>query len=83
VDGAGGKDRVRGDDGDDRVRGGVGDDRVVGDAGTDRIFGGAGNDVVDARDGEPDRVDCGPGRDLARLDRRDRLVRGCERLRTF
>src|SRR5215213_7844843 len=83
VDGGAGNDRVRGDDGDDTVRGGPGNDRVVGDAGIDRLFGGAGDDVVDARDGEPDRVDCGPGRDFARLDRFDRIVRGCERSRSI
>ena len=38
---------------------------------------GAGPDLLRARDGEPDRVDCGPGRDRARVDDRDR-VRRCE-----
>jgi Ca2+-binding RTX toxin-like protein len=41
------------------------------------LDGGAGNDRISARDGERDRVRCGPGRDTAIVDRGDR-VKGCE-----
>lgn len=46
---------------------------------TDRISAGRGNDRINARDGRGrrDRVDCGPGRDIAYLDSDDRAVR-CE-----
>ena len=81
--GLAGDDIFEGQSGDDCLVMADGNDRVVGDAGTDRLFGGAGDDLVDARDGEPDRVDCGPGRDFARLDRFDRIVSGCERSRVI
>ena len=42
---------------------------------------GAGNDVVRASaDGRGDRIDCGPGRDTAYVDRGDRTT-GCEVVR--
>lgn len=43
----------------------------------DVILAGAGNDVVYAKDGHPDRVDCGPGRDVVWADATDTLVH-CE-----
>jgi hypothetical protein len=43
------------------------------------LHGGAGNDVIDARDGNVDVVDGGPGRDAAVVDARDR-VRNVERV---
>jgi Ca2+-binding RTX toxin-like protein len=36
-----------------------GDDQIAGGAGEDVLSGGSGNDRIDARDGEPDAVDCG------------------------
>jgi Ca2+-binding RTX toxin-like protein len=36
-----------------------GDDQITGGAGEDVLSGGPGNDRIDARDGEPDTVDCG------------------------
>jgi hypothetical protein len=76
--GAGG-DLVTGYLGADEVRGGGGDDCVVGGPGSDRISGGPGADLIRARDGSPDRIDCGPGRDRAIVDRFDRLRAGsCE-----
>jgi Ca2+-binding RTX toxin-like protein len=36
--------------------------------GADSLIGGAGNDSFHARDGEPDVVTCGPGKDTAQLD---------------
>jgi Ca2+-binding RTX toxin-like protein len=50
----------------DRLRGGPGPDLICG-------FGGA--DVIDSRRGGRDVVDGGPGRDVVRADRIDRLVR--------
>jgi Ca2+-binding RTX toxin-like protein len=66
-----GRDRLAGDNGNDRLNGGVG---------RDRVSGGSGRDNVLAVDGERDTVNCGPGPDRVRADRRDRLRR-CERVR--
>ena len=39
---------------------------------------GAGNDRILARDGKPDTIDCGPGRDVAIVDRKEDGVFDCE-----
>lgn len=77
--GGDGKDRLQGGTGADQLHGGTDDDVLTGDAGRDRIIAGFGDDLIHARDGEPDVVDCGPGRDRAVVDRGDR-VHGCERV---
>jgi dipeptidyl aminopeptidase/acylaminoacyl peptidase len=64
--------------GDDFVFAGNGDDDVEPGRGSDRVFAGPGNAVIHARDGNLDRVDCGPGSDVAIVDRSDRLA-SCER----
>jgi Ca2+-binding RTX toxin-like protein len=73
-----GDDSLTGDAADNTIDGGAGNDTIVGGTGFDFLYGGAGNDVLDARDGEQDVVDCGPGDDRAIVDRVD-LVTGCER----
>jgi dienelactone hydrolase len=79
---AGGGDVLRGLGGEDCLFGQRGDDRITGGAGRDRLRGGTGDDLVRAADGEPDTVSCGGGRaDRARVDRRDEVARGCERVR--
>jgi subtilase family protein/hemolysin type calcium-binding protein len=82
--GRGGDDRILGEQGPDCLLGGRGMDRLRGGRGRDRLRGGAGADRLSARGGArgsaPDVVDCGPGRDVARVDRRDR-VRRCEKVR--
>ncbi len=72
-----GADRLTGGDGDDRLAGGRGADTLVGGPGANAYDAGGGNDVVRARNGRAEIVRCGPGRDRAYVDRRDR-VRGCE-----
>jgi hypothetical protein len=43
---------------------------VIGGPGQDRLLGGPGNDVLNAVDNQADtRINCGPGRDVARIDR--------------
>lgn len=83
-----GRDRLLGGPGRDRLRGGVGGDTLYGNEdadtiepgrGSDLVFAGPGDDTIAARDGVRDRIDCGPGVDTVRADRRDRL-RGCERI---
>jgi Ca2+-binding RTX toxin-like protein len=84
---------VRGEQGDDRLigkqlqnpggrwrmDGGAGDDTlfVRTKAARARLRGGAGDDLLDSRDRTADRVDCGPGQDVATLDRHDRPNRSC------
>ena len=71
------RDRLSGGAGSDRVAGAGGFDRIEGGRGRDLLLGGRGRDFIKSRDSKRDRVKCGPGRDRAGADRRDRL-RGCE-----
>lgn len=77
--GLGGNDVIKGLAGDDCLYGAAGKDRLTGGAGKDRIYGGSGNDVIAAKDGTKDTVNCGGGRDTAKVDRIDRVV-GCEKV---
>jgi Ca2+-binding RTX toxin-like protein len=86
--GGGGADALRGSDGskrlfgiggEDEIRGLAGDDELCDGPGRDAVLGGAGDDFVEARDGEPDRVACGPGEDAASLDEGD-AAGSCETL---
>jgi len=86
--GGAGRDRLSGGPGNDRLQGDAGADRLVDHRGRDAFSGGAGDDEIDARDDSPlerrrrDDVACGAGRrDVARVDRRDRVARDCERVR--
>ena len=74
-----GNDRLFGGPGGDWLYGGKGKDRMYGNAGKNRYFGGAGNDRIYARNGKADRINCGRGRDVARVDNVDR-VKGCEKV---
>jgi len=80
LDGGAGRDKLTGGAGNDRLSGGAGNDTLTGGGGRNRYSGGAGNDKLSAANGKRDRVDCGAGRDTARVDRTDR-VKGCERVR--
>ncbi|MDW5592737.1 hypothetical protein VSS74_00210 [Conexibacter stalactiti] len=51
---------------------------VDGGAGVDRIAGGLGDDLIEARDGEVDTVDCGPGADRVVADTADVVAADCE-----
>lgn len=75
-----GNDWLAGQSGNDRLDGGAGDDRLTGGEGKfgnaagwpdgrDTLVGGAGRDVLNAADGEHDRLDGGSGRDSGRWDR--------------
>ncbi|MDQ3723238.1 MAG: hypothetical protein M3376_09280, partial [Actinomycetota bacterium] len=59
--------------------GGAGNDRLTGGFDPDILRGGRGRDRLVAVDGARDILDCGPGRDTAIVDRKDR-VRNCERV---
>jgi Tol biopolymer transport system component len=79
IEGTERSDMLRGTGLRDLVYGFAGDDTIEGRGGDDALFGGPGADRLLARDGRRDTVDCGPGRDLAVVDRRD-VVRACERV---
>lgn len=57
-----------------------GRDRIKPRGGADCVFGGRGGDRIKARDNLRDTIRCGRGRDVAYVDRLDR-VRGCERVK--
>ncbi|HEY6890057.1 MAG TPA: Ig-like domain-containing protein [Solirubrobacter sp.] len=63
------------------LQGGVGPDAIVGGAGSDTLRGSGGGDVIDARDLDQDRVDCGPGADVALVDQYDQVADSCETVR--
>ena len=81
VSGLGDRDCVKGHSGRDTLKGGAGRDRIVLGKGRDRSAAGPGNDTVNARDGGRDRVNCGGGNDLAKVDRKDKVRRNCERVK--
>jgi Ca2+-binding RTX toxin-like protein len=72
-----GNDLLDGGAGSDALWGGAGNDRIVGGPGRDIILGGAGADVIRAADATADTIDCGLGKDVAYVDRRDKVVH-CE-----
>jgi Ca2+-binding RTX toxin-like protein len=82
-----GNDRIFANRGRDRIHGGVGNDELwalargdvtgPGDTEGDVVRGGRGDDTIRTRDGEVDRVFCGPGNDTALLDLVDK-AHGCE-----
>jgi RTX calcium-binding nonapeptide repeat (4 copies) len=76
-----GADILRARAGGDRVFGGWGPDRLYGGWGSDLLVAAGGRDIVYARDRSSDRVSCGRGEDVAFVDRRDRVRRGCESVR--
>lgn len=81
LDGTGGADVLRGKGGGDALLGFQGPDYLVGGRGEDQYRGGAGPDRLNARDGRRDVLLCGPGADVALVDREDRVGEGCELVR--
>jgi Ca2+-binding RTX toxin-like protein len=70
---------LHGDAGDDVLIGSAGDETFDGGPGADAIAAGAGDDEITIADGHPDRrLDCGPGRDRAFVDRVDPRPKHCE-----
>jgi len=70
-------DRLIGLGGNDKLYGLGGNDFLDGGPASDVLNGGGGNDRLIARDGLPDVLVCGPGRDSARVDASDKIS-GCE-----
>jgi Ca2+-binding RTX toxin-like protein len=88
-----GHDTVSGDAGRDALWGGSGNDTLEGGGGPDALYGGRGLDVLEGgqdgdflhsaeKDGLPDIVDCGAGRDRAVIRVGDVAV-DCERVRVL
>jgi hypothetical protein len=78
-------DVLDGGPGRDRLVGGIAADLLIGGPGRDVLLGQGGRDVVDAFDGARDTVSCGtnapnrtPERDVAYVDRFDRVSSDCE-----
>ncbi len=87
IKGGGGFDRINGRDGADTLLGGAGGAVLVGGPGRDEFnsvagkpVDGQGRDVIRARDGTRDVINCGPGRDVAYVDRVEDGVYDCERV---
>lgn len=80
--GTDGSDLIRGRRGNDRIRGRGGDDCLRGGRGRDRISGGKGDDRIHVRRGRGDVVRCGPGKDTVIAGKKDRVRRGCEKVKT-
>ena len=76
--GLSGNDELGGREGADRLEGGGGNDVLTGGPGRDELFGAASDDRIVARDGRPDRISCGTGRDQVLADRVDRVAQDCE-----
>jgi hypothetical protein len=84
IDGGAGDDTLEGGFNDDVITGGPGKDRINGDDTSPQcgLISGQcvvpfGSDTVNARDGEADVIDCGPGEDKAVVDAVD-TVQNCE-----
>ena len=81
IDGANGNDVLDGGAGNDTIYGGGNDDTITGGPGVDSLSGEgsasglfisiAGNDRIDARDGNAENLNCGPGADTAIVDASD------------
>jgi Ca2+-binding RTX toxin-like protein len=83
ISGGAGNDVLRGRKGNDTVNGGDGDDVIWVGHGADVQNGGEGDDRMHAlaNDGQLDRLDCGPGQDVAIVNRNEReTLIDCERV---
>ena len=79
IDGTRKSETLRGGRGSEVIYGRGGKDKIRPRAATDCVYAGRGRDRVMARGGGSDRIRCGRGRDVAFVDRKDK-VRSCERV---
>lgn len=79
IDGTRKSEALRGGQDSEVIYGRGGKDKIRPRGATDCVYAGRGKDRVMARGGGPDRIRCGRGRDVAYVDRSDR-VKGCERV---
>jgi metallophosphoesterase (TIGR03767 family) len=80
IDGRGRGEKLRGTPAADLILARGGADRIRPRGDDDCVYAGRGRDRVMARGGGRDTIRCGRGRDVAYVDRRDK-VEGCERVR--
>lgn len=67
---------------DQYIGGNGGADVIRGRGGSDNMDGGGGRDLINAVDGRADfKIDCGPGRDTAKIDPEDPQPLNCERIK--
>jgi Ca2+-binding RTX toxin-like protein len=80
-----GNDHLNGGPGTDFLSAGSGNDTVNAAFGRDRVLGGSGRDFINiATAGPPASADCGPGSDVARINRNEKKrIRHCERVAIF
>jgi Ca2+-binding RTX toxin-like protein len=85
LNGGRGRDNLRGGRGDDQLLAGPGGGVMTGGPGSDEfneingeLVGAEGNDRILARDGTQDAINCGPGNDVAVVDRSEEGVFDCE-----
>ncbi|MBA3367046.1 MAG: exo-alpha-sialidase [Actinobacteria bacterium] len=72
-------DEIYGLAGNDRLSGNAGDDLIHAGSGRDSVSGGLGDDRLAVQaDAAPDRVACGPGRDIVNAEAIDRVAADCE-----
>lgn len=77
-EGSGGSATLVGSERFNTIDGNVGPDTIDGFRGSDQLNGKGGDDTIEARDGEADRIDCGPGSGgVANVDQLDEVI-GCE-----
>jgi hypothetical protein len=83
--GSTGNDHLNGGPGTDYLSAGAGNDTINAAFGRDKTFGGSGRDFINiATAGPPASADCGPGPDVARINRNEiKRVRNCERVAVF
>ncbi len=79
IKGGSGNDILVGGPGRTTIEGGAGNDRITAGSGVTTIKAGPGNDRIFSRNGKVDTIDGGPGRDVATVDRRDK-VKNVERV---
>jgi metallophosphoesterase (TIGR03767 family) len=79
IDGSRKSEALRGGGESEVIYGRGGKDKIRPRGATDCVYAGRGKDRVMARGGDADRIRCGRGRDVAYVDRGDK-VKGCERV---
>jgi metallophosphoesterase (TIGR03767 family) len=79
IDGGRKSETLRGGSDSDVIYGRGGKDKIKPRGAVDCVYAGRGKDKVMARGGGGDRIRCGRGRDVAYVDRSDK-VKGCERV---
>lgn len=73
---------ILGSDEAEGIKGTDGDDLIRPRGGADGVKAGAGNDRIIANGGGRDRIFCGGGKDIVVRDRKDRVSKSCETIRT-